>query len=98
MKTRISKEDKRYWHDRTMRLFNEFPEMQLTENRIMAHKMLIQKRYQQIIDGVSPDTILQFIKVIIHNDRKMRLYTQGLQDKIKKQLSDQYLVEQDQFI
>lgn len=97
MKTR-PRETRRYYHDRLQRMLVEFPETGLVENKYLAIKLMLQKKYPQVMSSTSPDSMLKFLKDVVYVDRRIREATHGRQEKIKKMLSDQYLAEQDQFI
>lgn len=98
MKHRRSKESRVYWNDRLNRMLKQYPEMGLTENRVIALKGLLQKKYEHIMEAVSNETMKDFLRDTVYMNRKLRLETQGQQEEIKKLLSNQHLVEQDEFL
>lgn len=90
---RRSKENIRYWNGRLKAMFIKFPETKKVEKRYEALKGLLQKKYDPIMESVSHETLLQFLRDTVYLDRKLRLETEGYQQEKKKILSQEYQLE-----
>lgn len=75
-----------------LELFKQHPEAKLVQNRYQTLRKLIKDRYYWL-GYVERETMYKIIFDIVTLDRKIRLFTQGEQKELKKQLSDQYIVE-----
>jgi hypothetical protein len=90
---RRSKQNVKYYNDRVHRLFDIDSKYKNVEQRYETIRLLLQEKYQPIMQSVSRDTLKEFLKDTIYLDRLLRLYTEGLQVEQKKLLSDEYVAE-----
>ncbi len=65
----------------------------LVENRYRALRYLLNKRYEKQT-FTDREMTMNFIKDAVYLDRKMRLWTEGQQVELKKELSEDYQVEE----
>lgn len=89
---RRSKQNVEYWETRMKSLFELDPDIKLVENRYTTLRLLLQKKYAPIMESVSPDTLLQFLRDTIYLDRELRRETEGLQEEEKTILSQEKML------
>lgn len=82
-----SKSNRLYWEQRRQKLYTAHPSSMLTENRIKSLQAVLREKYPTICDR---EEIYKFLKDAIYNDRRMRKDTEGMQEELKKQLSEKY--------
>lgn len=90
---RRSKQNVKYYNDRVHRLFDIDSKYKNVEQRYETIRLLLQEKYQPIMQSVSRETLKEFLKDTLYLDRLLRLYTEGLQVEQKKLLSDEYVAE-----
>jgi len=73
-----------------LELFKEHPEAKLVQNKYQTLRKLIKDRYYWL-GYVERETMYKIIFDIITLDRKVRLFTQGEQQELKKRLSEEYI-------
>lgn len=81
-----SRLDALYLKNRIQKAITTFPELALTENRIVAIKAVLQKRYPSI--NAIPN---ELIKDIAYVDRRFREATAKKQVELKKRLSREFI-------
>ncbi len=85
---RRSKENIKYWTDRTQKLIDLDVKYKEVKYIYDALKLLLQEKYPQVKeeDGIN------LIKDAIYLDRKLRLYREGEEDELKEELEQEYII------
>lgn len=68
------------------------PEASLVENKYRTLRITL-KRSNPILETLDKDVVIKLLKDAIYLDRKLRQLTEGMQEKLKKQLSEEKMVE-----
>lgn len=89
-----SKQEIRKWDNRIGEMLTADVETALIENRIRSIRYLLKSEHSEIINNNSKEDIIQFIRDAIYLDRKMRLFTEGIEEQKKKQSSDEFIVNE----
>lgn len=90
---RRTRAESRMWDERIRVMFKTVEGSNLVENRYRALRYLLNKRYEKQT-FTDREMTMNFIKDAVYLDRKMRLWTEGQQVELKKELSEDYQVEE----
>lgn len=74
-------------------LFKQYPEAKLTKNRHKTNRVLLTQRFSELKD-IPKDRMCQIIFDCVTLDRRLRLWTQGEEQELKEQLSQEFIVEE----
>jgi hypothetical protein len=75
-------------------MFADYPETKLVENRYRAIRVLLMNKYSKELLSIEKIILCRILFDAITFDRKLRLWTQGEQKELKKELSDQFIVDE----
>lgn len=73
-------------------LLQQFPESRLVENRYRSMRVVLKKHWK-FVETVNQKDMIEFLKDVVYLDRKIRLETEGEQEELKQQLSEEKQVE-----
>lgn len=76
-------------------LMKENPKARLVENRYRTLRHALYEEYQEIMDLISKDKMIEFLKDTIYLDRALRQLTEGIQTEEKKILSQEWCLKND---
>lgn len=86
-------EETAYWNKSIKDMFTADPKTVLLKNRVRAIRYLLKPRYTEQTFADKDKTIAMIIDTV-YLDRKLRLLTEGKEKKLKKHLSDKFVVEE----
>jgi len=73
-------------------LLQQFPEAGLVENRYRSLRVVLKKHWK-FVETVDQKDMINFLKDVVYLDRRIRLATEGQQDELKQQLSEEKQLE-----
>lgn len=89
---RRSKSETEHWNKSIKDMFTADPETMLVKNRYRAIRYLLKGRYEtQTFEN--KDQTIEMLKDAIYLDRRLRLYTEHLEQPLKEQLSQEEQIE-----
>lgn len=89
---RRSKSETEYWNKSIKDMFSADHETMLVKNRYRAIRYLLKGRYStQAFEN--KDQTIEMFKDAIYLDRRLRLYTEGIEQPLKEQLSQEEQIE-----
>ncbi len=71
-----------------------YPEAALVKNRYRTLRAALKTKYTGVISNVSKPVMLMFIRDIVYLDRKLRKLTEGIDDEVKEELSQEFQLEE----
>lgn len=91
--SRRSKSEIKYWDDKIRTMLKEVQDSGLVKNRYKAIRYLLIGKYGSQTFEDKNKTI-EMLKDAIYLDRKMRLWTEGTEEVLKEQLSEEFQIEE----
>lgn len=88
---RRRKEEVTYWNNLIMEMFKADADSKLLENRYRAIRFLMKGKHAEVVEKIEKEKLLTFIKYVVYIDRKMRLFTEGEEVELKKELSEEFI-------
>lgn len=89
-----TRQESRDWDTKIRDMFTADPETKLVKNRYRAIRWLLTQPYNDITTAAEKERLLSFLKDAVYLDRRLRLATEGLEDEMKQELSENYQVEE----
>lgn len=75
------------------RILKNNPEASKVENRYRLIRATLLAEFPNTVGDIEKETMLELLKDITFLDREVRLFTEGNQNELKKELSDKKIVE-----
>lgn len=76
-------------------LFEQSEESKSVKNRYRTTRYALYEQYHEMMDLVTKDKMIEFIKDVLYVDRKLRMMTQDLEQEEKKILSQEWCLKND---
>lgn len=89
---RRTRQNVEYWLNRMEKLFNLDPKFKSTKKRYDALYRLLQKRYP-FLRELEYEQAIQFLKDTVYLDRELRRMTQGKEQELKQELSQEWQLD-----
>lgn len=81
------------WDEKIRDMFGADPETMLVKNRYRALRYLLKNKYaSQSMD--KKEFTIEMLKDCVYLDRKLRLWTEGKETVLKKELSDEFIINE----
>jgi hypothetical protein len=88
---RRSKQNIKYFTDRTEKLLKQYPEYRSVKKRYDAIALILQGKYPKIKQN--REVMARLFKDVVYIDRKLRAMTEGEEEEEKKILSQEKQIE-----
>ena len=75
-------------------VLRNLPEAGLVRNRYRTLRMALNKKYTGIISNVSKPVMITFLRDVVYLDRKLRKLTEGKEEELKEELSEEFQLQE----
>lgn len=88
-----TRSESKLWDTKIVTMFEE-PSTKLVENRYRALRHLLSSKYPELVEVAEKPVMLNFLKDAVYLDRKLRLWTEDIEQPLKKELAEEFIVNE----